>query len=121
MFGSSKSDLQERYLDFAKQEYFPEIPVRNECVLLNVFVRTWGHQFVYDPPTLQKSLEMAGFTDVAWCGIGHSEDPEMCGRERHGARIGERWNAFETMVVEARKQGQTSHQNADFESRAVNV
>ena len=121
MFGSHKADLQERYLDFAKEQYFPEIPVRNECVLLNVFVRAWGHQFVYDPPTLQKSLELAGFTDIAWCSVGHSDDPELCGRERHGDRIGEQWNELETMVVEARKQGQQPHQTAELESRAIRV
>ena len=121
MFASQKSDVQQRYLDFAGAEYFPEIPIRNECVLLNAFVRKWGHQFVYDPPTLQRSLEMAGFTDVAWCEVGSSEDAELRGKERHGARIGEQWNVFETMVIEARKPDETERTSAELESTVVNA
>lgn len=71
------------------------------CAVLNHFVRSWGHQFIYDPDTLRAALEAVGFEDVRFCAVGESEHPVFRNLESHGRQIGDWNNRFETMVVEA--------------------
>lgn len=101
LYGSTGSEAMEDYikwsLDFNKLPDAPSPP----CFILNNFVRAWGHQFVYDPATLRAALECAGFEDVSLCEPGRSECREFQNLERHATLIGERNNAFETMVLEA--------------------
>ena len=70
---------------------------------INNFVRNWGHQFIWDFPTLKTALESVGFIDVIRCRVGESTDPVLQGIERHGRVIGDKWNELETCVVEARR------------------
>ena len=57
---------------------------------------------VYDDQTLRHSLETAGFVDVTEWPVGESDDPALVGLERHMRRAAE-FNAYETLVLEARK------------------
>lgn len=53
--------------------------------------------------TLIATLSAAGFRDAVVSAPGESTIPDLCGLESHGALIGEEYNRFETMGVEARK------------------
>jgi hypothetical protein len=52
---------------------------------------------------MKAALESVGFASVIQRQVGESDDAALRGIEHHGAVIGERWNAMETFVVEARK------------------
>lgn len=93
-------DPDTEYVEWAAQwSAIPATPLHT----INNFVRNWGHQFIWDYPTLQATLESVGFVNVARCAVGQSNDPVLQGIEWHGRVIGEKWNALETFVVEAQK------------------
>jgi SAM-dependent methyltransferase len=71
--------------------------------VINNFFWEFGHYFVYDLETLVATLSAAGFLDAVVCAPGESAVRELHGLETHGTLIGEEYNRFETMVVEARK------------------
>ena len=71
--------------------------------VINNFFWDFGHYFVYDQDTLVATLTSAGFLDAVVCAPGESSTADLRGLESHGALIGEEYNRFETMVVEARK------------------
>jgi SAM-dependent methyltransferase len=53
---------------------WPDTPVMPAYVF-NRVVRDWGHTFVYDPATLRKTFEVAGFRDIVERRIGEETDP----------------------------------------------
>jgi SAM-dependent methyltransferase len=53
------------------------------CFKINRGFHAWGHQFLYNEPTLTALLHDAGFARVRQCGYGSSEYPELRGLERH--------------------------------------
>lgn len=73
--------------------------------VLNLAMRAWGHQYLYDEPALRALLTEAGFTDLTRCAFGESGDPELRDVERHGVETGIPREVvhFETMVLEATK------------------
>jgi len=77
--------------------------MHDRASVVNRCFRAWGHEFLYDPPSLARSLCEAGFVDVVERAIGQSEDPELRGLEGHGRVIGDALNALETFVLEARR------------------
>ena len=95
-------ELQQRYIDFMARGFLQSsMPASAAGVVNNAFV-SWGHQFLYDRPTLLRGLADAGFVDAEFTRPGVSRDPELHGIERHGDFLGnEELNCFETMVVEA--------------------
>jgi predicted SAM-dependent methyltransferase len=74
-----------------------------ECVLINNFMRAWGHRFIYDRAALRYFLSRAGFDSVQQCLVGNSTDSNFHNIERHHVHIGKEPNEFETMVFEARR------------------
>jgi predicted SAM-dependent methyltransferase len=73
----------------------------NPVYTINRVVRAWGHQFIYDEPTLRFLLVEAGFDAIERCSVGQSTHPDLVGVERHQEEIGERHNVLETMILEA--------------------
>ena len=55
----------------------------SDCVLLNRAFHAWGHQFLYNAPTLAAALRAAGFARADFRAYGESEIPELAGLERH--------------------------------------
>jgi predicted SAM-dependent methyltransferase len=101
LFTEPMGPVESDYLRRATERYFPEPRVINACFFLNKFLQTWGHRFVYDPPTLRLAMERAGFRDIVQHAPGESSQPELCNLESHAREIGEDFNRFETMVFEA--------------------
>jgi hypothetical protein len=67
-------------------------------------VRSWGHVFIYDLPTLSALLRAAGFVDIVRCMPGESADPELANVEHHGDTFPRpEFNMVESLVLEARK------------------
>jgi hypothetical protein len=69
----------------------------------NNYMRSWGHQFIYDEATLAGLLAKSGFVSVHRCEIGHSDDLNLAGQEMRQFAIGVAANEFETLVMEATK------------------
>jgi predicted SAM-dependent methyltransferase len=101
--GVADADAQ-RFID-AKlhRNGWPVTPVPG-AYILNRQVREFGHQFLYDPATLRKSLELAGFKQITEYRIGEKTDPVF---EEAEFRTGDRAsdlrliNAWEAMAFEA--------------------
>ena len=71
--------------------------------IVNQLNHGWGHKFLWSFQEMERVLAEIGFVDVKTCRPGESDDPVLRGIEGHGKIIGERWNLFETLVVEAVK------------------
>jgi len=54
-----------------------------DCFWMNKGFRGWGHQFLYNLPTLTSMLKQAGFQNVEACRYGESPVPFLQGLERH--------------------------------------
>jgi predicted SAM-dependent methyltransferase len=87
---------QRRYVEWAVETLEPETDAPLPGVVINNFFRSWGHRFIYDPETLRHALTQAGFVDVEEVAVGELE--------QHLAEHPE-FNAYETIVFEARKSG----------------
>jgi len=103
LFGDKRTPEMDRYIqDKIRWHKWPVTPDA-QCVILNLVLREWGHQFVYTPNLLQAELERAGFRQVREVASGQSTDPALQGLESR-----EKWefadaNRYETMVFEAVK------------------
>ncbi len=103
LYDREQSDLQRRYVRWSIDSFQGgEVPYLAGFVVNNFF-RDWGHRFIYDVETLRHALESVGFVDVEEWPVGESGDPRLVGLERH-MRSAAEFNAFETMVLEARRQ-----------------
>lgn len=104
LYDGDLSDEERAYVDWFVERN--DLPVAGDpsVVVINHFFTSWGHRFLYDRRTLGEALERAGLHDVTEHRPGESEHPELRGLERHGTVLGdERWNDFETFVLEARR------------------
>jgi predicted SAM-dependent methyltransferase len=103
LFAADQNDEQRQYVAWATDRFLPQLGVYEPGFVLNNFFRSWGHSFIYDPRTLAYALERAGFEEPRELEPGRSESPELAGLEGHGRLIGSEPNAFETIVLEARR------------------
>ena len=101
LYCDSKSDLQNRYVRWASDTF-----IRNgeytDTMVINNFVRAWGHRFIYDEKTLTGSLELCGFVDVVAYGINDSQDEDLRDLENEG-RMPAGFLQLETFTLEARR------------------
>ena len=102
LYAGELTDLQRRYIRWSLETFIAYADAELPGFVLNNFLRDWGHEFVYDTRTLRHALETAGFVDVTEWPVGESDDPRLAGLERH-MRSAAEFNAYETMVLEARR------------------
>jgi predicted SAM-dependent methyltransferase len=82
---------------------WPESPVTG-AYIFNRQVRDWGNQFLYDPATLRKSFELAGFKQITEYRIDEKTDPVFREVEIRTRNEGsDLWviNSWESMAFEA--------------------
>lgn len=82
---------------------WPETPVTGEYIF-NRQAHDWGHQFLYDPAALRKSLELAGFKQVTEYPVDEKTDPVFREVEMRTRNEGsDLWlvNRWESMAFEA--------------------
>ncbi|MEB3328640.1 MAG: methyltransferase domain-containing protein [Candidatus Sericytochromatia bacterium] len=101
LYAPEKTELQRRYLDWSS-EHLLKTEAATDAMVINNYVRNWGHCFIYDRETLTRTLLEAGFTDVVGCLLGESEDPQLRGLENEG-RMPPGFLRLETLVLEARR------------------
>lgn len=72
-------------------------------LIINNFMRKWGHQVVYDKNTMENMLAQVGFSNIHTCKIGQSNIPSLMNIEEHGSIIPKWANEMETIIIEAKK------------------
>ncbi|HEV8720780.1 MAG TPA: methyltransferase domain-containing protein [Candidatus Binatia bacterium] len=103
LIGNPDADAQRFIAAKLRLTGWPESPVTG-AYIFNRQVRDWGHQFLYDPATLRKSLELAGFKQIVEYRVDEKTDPlfrEVEFRTRNeGSDL---WlvNRWESIAVEA--------------------
>jgi predicted SAM-dependent methyltransferase len=104
LYRGDLSDEERAYVEWFVERNDVRAVGDRPAFVINHFFTSWGHRFLYDRKTLREALEQAGFEAVTEHRPGESEHPELRGLERHGTVLGdERWNDFETFVLEARR------------------
>ncbi|GAA0581521.1 methyltransferase domain-containing protein [Rhizomicrobium electricum] len=98
-----KSDLQKAYIAWSC-ERFVNAGTASDAMVVNNFMRDFGHQFIYDRKTLVAALERTGFEAVESFDVGVSNDPELAGLETE-TRMPPGFLQLETFTLEARKPG----------------
>lgn len=99
---AERSDDARRYIQLIIDECVPgvEPSEANPVFVLNNNVREWGHTFLYDGPTLRRTLDAAGFVDVDQFELQESEIPDLRDLANE-SRMPPGLVAFETMTFEA--------------------
>jgi predicted SAM-dependent methyltransferase len=78
------------------------LPLVDPAIVINNFVRAWGHQFIYSKELLAKTLEMAGFQQIKEYNICESDDVNFQNLENAG-RMPPGYLQRESMTLEAIK------------------
>ena len=82
--------------DFKDEDMIPPMFVFNDNF------RMWGHQIMYDVPTVMKLFEKFGYKNVHQVEYGKSEHRIFYGIE-HDNKRGDKFNRLETVVIECTK------------------
>jgi predicted SAM-dependent methyltransferase len=102
LYDDELTDLQHRYLRWSVDSFIAHADVALPGFVVNNMFHNFEHRFVYDDQTLRHALEISGFRDVTEWRVGESDDPALTGLERH-MRSAAEFNAYETLVLEARR------------------
>lgn len=106
---SCPSEEQKRYVAWAIDNHVSfslgngQFTPYQPAYVVNNFFWGFGHYFIHDPATLSAALETSGFSDVRSFEPGKSDLPELSALESHAKLIGDEFNLFETMVLQATK------------------
>jgi predicted SAM-dependent methyltransferase len=90
------------YMTFHQREHNIPGPSGSGIHTFNHFMRAWGHQFIYDEPSLIALLESTGFVGAARCELQQSADARLRGLAKED-RVPPGFHAMESLTVEARK------------------
>jgi len=95
------SQIERDYVDWACRVLMPQLPP-GPVMVLNNFMRAFGHMFIYTPEVLSAALTDCGFIGIESKALCQSEDPELAQLENE-ARLPPGFLALETMTFEANK------------------
>jgi predicted SAM-dependent methyltransferase len=101
--GPPDADAQEFIAAKLRLFNWPETPVPG-AYIFNRQVREWNDRFHYDPPTLRKALETAGFKQITEYPVVQKTDPVFREAEARVRNEGSDWwivNRWESMAFEA--------------------
>ncbi len=101
-FYVNDSHENEEYLRWATDFYW-QPSTYSKTLVVNRYVRSWGHKCIYDFQLLRDTCEKAGFRQVKKEAPGVSHFAFLRRVEQHGRIISDRWNNKESLVIEAKK------------------
>ncbi len=102
LYRTNKTPLQKAYVEWATDEYVSSSGSFEDTFVINNFVRSWDHSFIYDEKVLRCAMEKAGFTSVVRRELNESENEELRGLENEN-RMPNGFLKLETLVLEATK------------------
>jgi predicted SAM-dependent methyltransferase len=86
-----------------ESDSFPcDDPRLARLVVINKFMRAWGHQFIYDEELLAALMELVGFVDIRAHAVAESDDPVLRNLA-NTARLPEGLLELTTFTLEGRK------------------
>ena len=94
-------DVRAEYVKWSCETYL-QTPLVNSAVVINNFVRNWGHSFIFDKATLEWALLHAGFVDVTFFPVKQSATAALCNLE-NTERLPKNFVALESICAEAVK------------------
>lgn len=111
MYANPTSELTQSYVRWSLQQYAPSMFADFEAddapipvsLVLNNYMRFWGHSMLYDRETLFRMLEKSGFSSIEIHSPGESNHSFLRNLELHDRVIPAWVNDLETVVVEAHK------------------
>ena len=111
LYNDPNNELHQQYARWSLQQFAPQMYAdfasKHEdlpmALIVNNFMRFWGHQMIYDFTLLNAMLTDIGFYDVKRCEAGQSDYPFLHGLEHHGNVIPQWANDMESMTIEAAK------------------
>ena len=111
LYNEPETELHQRYARWSLQQFAPQMYAdrvkrgnsMSMAMIMNNFMRFWGHQMIYDFPLLEAMLTDIGFLDIKRCEAGRSDLPFLRGLEHHGDVIPKWANDLESMTIEATK------------------
>lgn len=103
LYAKDKSAIQNQYIQFSIERYFKNQAPALDALVINNFMRDWGHQFVHDEKSLTYLLKGAGFEVITRVNVGESTDENLKNIEQHGKEITDEFNRLESIVLEAQK------------------
>ena len=102
---SDRCELAARYIRWSSRTFINgAVPEDNPVFVINYFVRSWGHRFIYDEKTLREAMLNAGFTNIVKRELQESDDPALCNLENE-ARLPPGFLRLETLTLEGTKSG----------------
>lgn len=102
LYRTDKSELQKEYIKWSTQEFISGAPLCEDTIVINNYVRDWGHKFIYDEKILRFSLQEAGFKDIRKFALSESEDSAFRDLENE-QRMPEGFLRLESMTLEGTK------------------
>jgi predicted SAM-dependent methyltransferase len=99
---TDRTQLEDQYVAWSATSVVPPPPAPLAAFVFNNFVRNWGHQFIYDRPTLSLALMSAGFVDITECKVRESRHAMLRNLE-DVSRLPPGFLELESMVLEATK------------------
>lgn len=104
LYTDQLSDIQQQYIRWSIDRHNKDVKIYTPAHVINTFMTSWGHRFVYDVASLKRAMEDAGFVNVTEHPPEKSDDPNLAGIELHAQEIGStEMNELETMVLEGTK------------------
>ncbi len=106
LFEEPKTNDQETYLAWMHENWLARQGVHEmrPAYSLNLTMRAWGHQFLYDIEVLKDLARITGFASCEPKTPQKSDFQQLCNLEKHGDFIGNRWaNDYETLIIELAK------------------
>jgi predicted SAM-dependent methyltransferase len=102
LYRDAGSDRQRDYIKWACRTFIEDAPEDTEVFVINYFVRSWGHRFIYDEKTLRNAMTTAGFANIVKHGLQESEDPVLRDLENED-RMPPGFLSMETITLEGTK------------------
>jgi predicted SAM-dependent methyltransferase len=103
MYNQNLDTEKQKYLDWVKQNYFPNRNYELHNQYINNYFHNWGHKFIFDFETIKSLLEKIGFTNIIEVPIYKSTSAELNNLEMHHEVISVEYNLLESFAVEATK------------------
>lgn len=104
-YNQKLNKTQKQYIAWAVNEFMSDIGINRASFVVNNFVRSWGHKFIYDIETLKASHAKVGFKNFQLHTPGQSKDRNLKNLEKHWQDMNKDFYKMETMILEATKPG----------------
>lgn len=100
LMDAKKTPVQEKLMEYLiRVNGAPRTPTP-QCTTVNLMFLAWGHQFLYDAPSLEATLKQAGFPSVTQHLLGESDDQHLRGIEMHWQTFGRDLDEYTSMFFE---------------------